>query len=87
MVQARISDTRVIQYWDWDHLVAKELLQQLASKPGCCQRNGILWDFAALYDTQAQWNKSSPSFAAGPVVNAVTGLRNRLGEVSIKTGE
>jgi hypothetical protein len=42
MVQSRIADTRVIQYWDNDHLVAAALHRQLSSEPSCCQRKGIL---------------------------------------------
>ena len=78
MVQSRISDTRVIQYWDNDHLVAGELRRQLSSEPSCCQRKGILWDFAALYGNQAQWGNSSPAFADGPVVDAASDLEKRL---------
>ncbi|HYL14279.1 MAG TPA: hypothetical protein VEV41_14650 [Terriglobales bacterium] len=78
MVQSRIADSRVIQYWDKDHLVAKELHQQLASEPSCCQRNGILWDLAVLYGKQSQWANSSPVFADGPVVNATPALGKQL---------
>jgi hypothetical protein len=78
MVQSRISDPRVIQYWDNDHLVAGELRRQLASEPSCCQRKGILWDFAVLYGKQAQWGNSSPVFADGPVVKAAPDLAKLL---------
>jgi hypothetical protein len=78
MVQSRISDRRVIQYWDVDHLVAAELRHQLLSQPSCCQRKGILWDLAVLYAKQAQWGNSSPAFADGPVVDAASDLEKRL---------
>ena len=78
MVQSRISDRRVIQYWDNDHLVAGELHRQLSLEPSCCQRKGVLWDFAALYGRQAQWGNSSPVFADGPVVDAAPDLEKRL---------
>jgi hypothetical protein len=39
---------------------------------------GTLWDLAALYEKQAQWGKSSPVFADGPVVDAMRDLENRL---------
>jgi hypothetical protein len=78
MVQSRISDTRAIQYWDHDHLVAGELRHQLSSEPSCCQREGILWDLAVLYGKQAQWGKSSPVFADGPVVGAASDLEKKL---------
>jgi hypothetical protein len=82
MVQSRISDTRVIQYWDADHLVAAELQHQLSSEPSCCKRDGILWDLAALYDKQAQWGDSRPMFADGTVVDAAPDLEKGLAALS-----
>jgi hypothetical protein len=82
MVQSRISDRRVIQYWDNDHLVAEDLRHQLSSEPSCCQRKGILWDLALLYRKQAQWGNSSPVFADGPVVEAAPTLGKRLASLS-----
>jgi len=35
----------------------------LGVEPNCCERNGTLWDLAALYEERAQWSKSSPVFA------------------------
>ena len=78
MVQSRISDARVIQYWDHDHLVAGELRRQLSSEPSCCQSNGILWDLAVLYGKQSQWGDSSLVFADGPVVDAEPALGKKL---------
>lgn len=86
MVQSRISDTRVIQYWDNDHLVAKDLRQQLSAEPSCCERGGILWDLAVLYGRHGQWGSSSPAFADGPVVNAAPVLEERLAALSDRTG-
>ena len=82
MVQSRISDRRVIQYWDKDHLVADALRRQLPSEPSCCQRKGILWDLALLYRKHAQWGNSSPVFADGPVVDAAPTLEKRLASLS-----
>jgi hypothetical protein len=65
---------RCAQYWDDDHLIARELQQQLPSEPSCCQRNGVLWDVAVLYGKQAQCGNSSPLFADGPVVKAAPDL-------------
>src|SRR5438477_12319247 len=45
---SRIPDRRVMQFWDKDHLVAKELDHQLA--PGqlsYSKRDGIIWDVVA----------------------------------------
>lgn len=85
MVQSRISDSRVIQYWDKEHLIAKELHQQLASEPSCCQRNGILWDLAVLYGKQAHWDNSSALFADGPVVKAAPDLAKLLASPQMET--
>jgi len=85
MVQSRISDTRVIQYWDNDHLVAEALRRQLSSEPSCCQRKGILWDLAALYGKQAEWGSASPVFADGPVVDAAPDLAKLLASPQMQT--
>jgi hypothetical protein len=82
LVQSRISDPRVIQYWDNDHLVAGELRHQLSSEPNCYQSKRILWDLAVLYGKQAQWGNSSPLFADGTVVDAAPTLGKRLAALS-----
>jgi hypothetical protein len=82
MVQSRISDSHVVQYWDKGHLVARELREQLSAEPSCCQRQGILWDLAALYGKQGQWGNSPPWFANGPVVDAAPTLAKGLTEPS-----
>lgn len=87
LVQSRISDSRVIQYWDKEHLVAKELRQQLASEPSSCLRNGILWDLAVLYGKQAHGGNSSAVFADGPVVKVAPVLEERFAGLSSNTGD
>ena|SRR5437868_6350778 len=77
-VMARISDPQVVQFWDKDHLVAKELQQQLSSSQICCQRNGILWDVAALYPRDVQWGRSAPAFFGGAVLDVAHDVRQRL---------
>ncbi|HXY11033.1 MAG TPA: hypothetical protein VEI52_24585 [Terriglobales bacterium] len=81
MVQSRISDTRVIQYWDEGYLVAEQLRQQLSTAPTCCQRSGRLWDLAALYGKEAMWG-ASPVFADGTVVDAVRTLEEKAASLS-----
>jgi hypothetical protein len=82
MVQSRISDSRVIQYWAPNHLVAGELQRQLSSEPSCCKREGTLWDLVALYDKPEQWGDSRPVFADGTVVDAASALEQRLAALS-----
>lgn len=81
-VQSRISDPRVVQFWDKDHLVAKELQQQLSSSQICCQRNGIIWDIAALYPNNVQWG-SPPAFFGGAVLDVASEVRKRVSAMSL----
>jgi hypothetical protein len=80
MVQRRISDSRVVQFWDKEHLIAKELKQQFpGSQHLCCQRQGILWDFAAIYPPRVEWNASSaPVFFGGAVLDVADDVRQHL---------
>ena len=67
-VLGRISDKRVIQFWDKDHLIAKQLSTQLHTKePDCCRHSGTLWDLVALYPKETSWNGSEPNYIDGPV--------------------
>jgi hypothetical protein len=79
-VQSRISDPRVVQFWDKDHLVAQELRQQLPAQV-CCQRNGIIWDFAALYPNNVQWG-SVPVYFGGAVLDVSGEVRQRVSAMS-----
>jgi hypothetical protein len=80
MVERRVSDSRVVQFWDKEHLVAKELKQQFPSSQtlGCCQHHGILWDFAAVYQPKVEWNSSPPVFFGGPVLDVADAVRQHL---------
>jgi hypothetical protein len=66
---ARISDKRVIQFWDKDHLIAKQLSAQIQTKePSCCRHKDTLWDLVALYPKGTNWNESEPLYVDGPVM-------------------
>jgi hypothetical protein len=79
MVQTRISDPRVVQFWDKEHIVAKELKQQFpSSQTLCCQRHGILWDFAAVYPPKVEWNSSAPVFFGGAVLDVADDVGQHL---------
>lgn len=71
VVLDRLSDHRVVQWWDQQHVVA-HLLKASAQgqNPGCCTRKGTLWDVIAVYPPGVQWTTSlpAPKFFAGPVV-------------------
>jgi hypothetical protein len=61
-VLKRMSDPRVIQIWDSNHMIAK-LVERGASgrKPRCCHRNGAWWDVIATYPPGTQWSGSAPT--------------------------
>jgi hypothetical protein len=68
-----------VQFWDREHLVAKELRQQFPSSQAiCCQRSGILWDFAALYASSVQWGDAVPVYFGGAVVDVAPEVRQQL---------
>ena len=80
---ARLSDPRVRQYWDPDHLLAKQLKADARppqTEPECCTRQGILWDLMGIYPTGEQWTDKIPvaSFFNGTVVDVVDGLNKAL---------
>ena len=70
MVQSRIPDPRVAQFWDKDNLVAKAMNKQLSPtlQPHCCRNDGVLWDLAALYPANVRWDRATPVLIDGPVV-------------------
>jgi hypothetical protein len=77
-VLARISDPRVWQYWDKDHLFAEQLGRKIKTDadqphPKCCTRNGIQWDEVVVYDVDAGWNTDLPRavYLDGPVVKSL----------------
>jgi hypothetical protein len=75
---SRIPDSRAIQLWDKDHLVAKELDQQLAcGQFDCCKRDGIIWDVVALYPAKVEWG-ARPVFINGPGVKAEPELSKEM---------
>jgi hypothetical protein len=66
-----LSDRRVIQSWDREHIVAGLVKESFGGKdPGCCWRNDTLWDVVAVYPPGAQWTETlpAPKFFGGPVV-------------------
>jgi len=78
-VLARISDPRVRQFWDKDHLIAKQLDQQLStSQPNCCRHAGILFEEVALYAKGVQWGGTQPAFIDGAVVKVEMELGKRV---------
>ena len=79
-VLARLSDARVRQYWDKNHVLAKQM-QADAREPQpvqeCCVKSGILWDLAAVYQAGAVWAERMPPAMLfnGPVVDVTDGIQ------------
>ncbi|MGC2091170.1 MAG: hypothetical protein WA638_17225, partial [Candidatus Acidiferrales bacterium] len=80
-VLERLSDPRVVQYWDKNHLFAEQLARQLKSdpnspQPSCCDWRGINWDEVAVYRQDAHWDEQLPRavFLDGTIVHAVDAL-------------
>jgi hypothetical protein len=75
----RLSDRRVAQFWDKEHLLAKVMAKSRdpQSKPDCCSRHGILWDLIAVYPAGALWDQGLPPATVfnGPVVRVVAGRK------------
>jgi len=73
-VAKRIADTRARQFWDKEHLVARQLAKDARApqpQPDCCNRAGILWDLVAVYAPDAVWTDTMPpaTLFQGPVVD------------------
>ena len=82
LVQRRILDPRAVQFWDKNHLVAKELRAHLSDwRAGCCFRDGIVWDVVAVYPKHARWD-SAPAFIDGPVVHATPEAAKQISVLS-----
>ncbi len=82
-VLARISDARVMQFWDKDHVVAKQLDDQLrVRQPSCCRHAGTLWDLVALYPKGSKWGDSEPLYIDGPVVKVKPELAKQTSDLS-----
>lgn len=82
---ARISDPRVAQFWDPDHLIAREVRQDSPPSPAlpapyCCRSNGFYWDMAVIYPPDAAWTTklAEPRFRDGTVVRVVPEIAKQL---------
>ncbi len=69
----RLTDRRVRQFWDANHLVAAALKKGEANgqiHPNCCERKGVLWDLTAAYAKGSTWRETLPPpiLFDGPVV-------------------
>jgi len=90
---ARLSDPRVRQFWDRNHLVSAALTALAAHnppqpKPDCCIDRGFYWDSAILFPPGTHWNgPASSAFWNGPVVKAAPNLEKTLAAVEVPVDE
>lgn len=81
---ARLSDLRVRQFWDKNHVVSAALSGLAAHnppqpRPDCCISEGFYWDDAILFPPGARWNETASSaFWNGPVVKATPAVEKSL---------
>lgn len=84
-VMARLSDPRVTQVWDKNHLIA-ELVEKGADgrQPACCTRNGHWWDVIAAYSPASRWTAVAPvpTLLNGTIVRTAPQLEAQLGQHS-----
>jgi hypothetical protein len=82
-VLRRLSDGRVQQYWDPNHLLATQMKKDAGApqpEQDCCIRSGILWDLAAVYPPGSVWSDRMPAATLfnGPVVDVTDGIEDAL---------
>ncbi len=74
IVLNRLSDKRVMQFWDQDHVLATQIAKDARDPQPtqrCCVRNDHLWDLAAVYRAGAKWDTVMPTAFVfnGPVLH------------------
>ena len=89
-VLRRLSDGRVQQYWDPNHLLATQMKKDArAPQPvqECCLRSGKLWDLAAVYPPGAIWSDRMPvaTIFNGPVVDVIDAIKEALAPGQLRT--
>jgi hypothetical protein len=79
MTLKRLSDVRVSQYWDKEHLVSQALGER--------DRESVVWDYVAVYEPGRLWNQvpPEPAYSSVPVVRAIDGTREAI-EKQLKGG-
>lgn len=80
---ARLSDPRVAQFWDHDHILANRIEKDAAASqggPNCCKAHDILFDLVAVYPAPAKWadHLPPPDIFDGPIVDVVPKIQPLL---------
>ena len=84
-ILARLSDLRVVQFWDHGQLVAQTLRESLPAEEGTDINpdplsDPILWDVVGIYPPGKRWTDKlpTPSFFDGPVNDVVSRVKEML---------
>ena len=83
----RLADSRVRQVWDTDHVIARRMAQDarpLQPEQNCCERDGVLWDLAAVYPPGVRWDDRLPQAVIfdGPVVQVTDDIQGALAKLA-----
>lgn len=72
MTLRRVSDLRVSQYWDKEHLVSRLLGER--------DRRSVVWDYVVIYQPGKLWDQAppEPAFSGVPVVRAIDRTRDEI---------
>ena len=70
MTLKRLSDLRVSQYWDKEHLVSQSIGEQ----------DGTVWDYVAVYPQGQLWEQGppQPTYSIAPVIHGIDGTREAI---------
>lgn len=77
----RLSDRRVTQFWDHDHVFAKQIANDASQgQPNCCKAHDVLFDLAAVYPMGAKWSDRlpPPNVFDGPIFHIVSDIQPLL---------
>src|SRR5215469_18690953 len=71
---ARLSDSRITQFWDKHRLVSHSM--------GEHDRRSVVWDYIAVYGAGSVWEESPPPalYHGNPVVKAIDVARGAVAE-------
>ena len=85
---ARLSDTRVEQFWDGGQLLSQKLIAIARAHPERLSPNQreqlanarTVWDFIALFPPNAHWAEEPPfpEFSGAPVVDVMEEVKSRI---------
>jgi len=66
----RISDPRVSQYWDKEHMLSRILGER--------DRSSVVWDYVAVYEPGKLWDQAPPLplYSQRPVIRGISGTRD-----------